>query len=156
MKGACVIWLSPTEQMPGHQSQPCVQAWHGIAGHSREGALSETWPHISNFTLAEQSKLIMSISSCWLVETPSRTVMLVSCSTNPGRKYLSTFCRTFLPGKVCARIHAPQSLNLRAAVLLQFGVVQAIRRNLCVSQSTETSLYLIFVALLHYMQVFSN
>lgn len=31
MKGACVIWLSPTEQMPGHQPKPSVQkkqAWH--------------------------------------------------------------------------------------------------------------------------------
>lgn len=92
---------------PGTNLNPVCR--HGIAGHSREGALSETWPHISNFTLAEQSKLIMSISSCWLVETPSRTVMLVSCSTNPGRKYLSTFCRTFSARKgLCTHPRSPE------------------------------------------------
>lgn len=93
-----------------NQNPVCRKNRHGIAGRNRDGALSETWPHISNFTLAGQSQLIMSISSCWLVELLSRTVMLVSCSTSPGQKYLSTSWRTFLARMGLCTGPAPQNL----------------------------------------------
>lgn len=76
-----------------------------------------------------KANLSHPISSCWLVEPLSRTVMLVSCSTSPGQKYLSTSWRTFLARMgLCTHPRSPQPELLLSPPWVAWAVAALVPR----------------------------